>query len=254
MKITKKALLAVAGVLGSTSGVFAQTSSGSTSTFLPKAVQDLFDLMGIGGVNTATFVTERVQFAIYFVLGLVILVAVVYSIMAGIKYIRSEGDPGKIEEAQKSIKAILMGIAAIFVGVLGIILIFVIFNQTATSPSLAQVCISAGNSVGCRRFTDKDINDEVVQWCEGVYKIASSKKDGDFIFPDGLLGGSASRISLEQLAIASGYKLPTTSDTVVLPATSGAAAIAISVIPKGTGDYVLLCINPISGGYIPVVN
>lgn len=248
MKISKKGLLAAGGFFASTGAVFAQTSS-SASTFLPPALQALFDLLGVGGSGTATFVTDRVQFAIYMVLGLIILVAVFYSIMAGIKYIRSEGDPGKIEEAQKSIKAILMGIAAIFVGILGIILVYVIFNQNITPSSLPQVCISAGSSVGCTQYNQHGIDNEVVQWCEGVYKAVSTKKqDGTARFPDGITSLSAGGIA--NMAEGTGFVKPAGPLDIFDPASTGNTPIDIASLTAT--QAVWLCIDPLKGGYLPV--
>jgi len=244
MKISKKGLLAAGGFFAFTGGAFAQTSS-SSSTFLPPALQALFDLLGVGGSGTATFITNRVQFAIYVILGLIILVAVAYSIMAGIKYIRSEGDPGKIEEAQKSIKAILMGIAAIFVGILGIILVYVIFNQTINPSSLPQVCISAGDSVGCKQYTTYGIDDTVVQWCEGVYKSVSAKDDqSNPRFPDGVIGARTDRNLLATLTINQGYPVPT------IEVVDGGTGLPVT--PSTGADALLLCVNPLEGGYLPI--
>jgi hypothetical protein len=58
----------------------------------------------------------------------IIVVAVYIIIKAAVKYIRSEGDETKIGEAQKAIKNVFLGIAALFVGIIGIVLIIAIFN------------------------------------------------------------------------------------------------------------------------------
>lgn len=63
----------------------------------------------------------------------IIIVAIVYSALAGLKYIRSQGEAEKIEEAQNALKAVFIGVAAVFVGIIGVILISGIFvNQGAT--------------------------------------------------------------------------------------------------------------------------
>lgn len=58
----------------------------------------------------------------------IIIFSIYVIIKAAIKYIRSEGDPAKIEEAQKAIKSVFVGIAALFIGLIGIIIILAFFN------------------------------------------------------------------------------------------------------------------------------
>lgn len=249
--MNKKALMALGGLLASSTAVYAQ--SGSTSSFMPKIIQDLFDTLGQNGGGVAGFITTRAQFAIYFVLGLIILVAVAYSIMAGIKYIRSEGDPGKIEEAQKSIKAILMGIAAIFVGIIGIVLVMVIFGSSLPTGGLPQVCLSAGESVGCKYYNNNGIDDVVVQWCEEVYTSASTRKvDGSFQWPNWEEDKTTAWEPIAKLALA---KQGTAGGALLeLNAydASGCGSVAntpINSVAKGTADSICPCINPSKGGW-----
>ncbi len=58
----------------------------------------------------------------------IIIIAVYVIIKAAIKYIRSEGNDEKIQEAQKAIKSVFIGLVALFVGIIGLVLILVIFN------------------------------------------------------------------------------------------------------------------------------
>lgn len=213
-------------------GVLADVNTGSSS-LLPPAIQDFFDTFGKDGSGVAGFITGRAQFVIFLVLGLIILVAVIYSIMAGIKYIRSEGDTGKIEEAQKSIKAILMGIAAIFVAIVGIILVFVIFNQSPVDPSLPQVCLSAGGSVGCKKYYEDGSGgaaNEYVAWCEAVYSFATDKFTT--VVPKGTDMSQGNIEGAKNVTAPSGY-------TFVTGAGNGLY-----------GDAIDLCIEPRNGGYI----
>lgn len=60
----------------------------------------------------------------------IILLAVYVIVKAAVKYIRSEGDDGKIQEAQKAIKQVFIGIGALFVGLIGLVIIIVFFNAT----------------------------------------------------------------------------------------------------------------------------
>lgn len=162
-----------------TTGVHAQNSS-----LLPQQIVEFFELFGAGGSGAAPFITGRVRLALIIALGLIILVAVVYSLLAAFKYIQSQGDPGKIEEAQKAIKAILMGVAAMLIAIVGIVLVFVFFGTGFEDPSLTQTCISAPNSLGCNACLTDGINDAKCLECEAAYEDAASIPGGDGV-PNG---------------------------------------------------------------------
>ena len=116
---------------------------------LPGQISDIFNLLGPQGSGSAGFVQSRIQLGLVLALGAVVLVAVVYAIMAALKYIQSQGDAGKIEEAQKAIKAIFLGIGAMLVAIVGIVLVFVFFGANRPDPSLFQTCLSAAGSKAC---------------------------------------------------------------------------------------------------------
>lgn len=59
----------------------------------------------------------------------VILIAIVYSAIAGIKFIRSQGEAEKVEEAQNAIKNVLIGVASVFLGIIGVVIITGIFTD-----------------------------------------------------------------------------------------------------------------------------
>lgn len=119
------------------------------SNLLPKQITNIFELLGTDGGLTASFITGRVRVGLIIALALLILVAVVYALIAAFKYIQSQGDPGKIEEAQKAIKAIFYGVAAMMIGIVGIVLVFVFFAASRPAAELYQTCLSAPNSDGC---------------------------------------------------------------------------------------------------------
>ena len=79
------------------------------------------------GINTEI---ERI---ITVVLGLVFSAIIVFGIFlvikAAMKIIRSEGDPGQVEEGSKIIRGVFIGIAIIFIGVIGLVLIVTIFQS-----------------------------------------------------------------------------------------------------------------------------
>ena len=139
---------------------------------LPGQISDIFNLLGTEGSGSAGFVQSRIQLGLVLALGAVVLVAVVYAIMAALKYIQSQGDAGKIEEAQKAIKAIFLGIGAMLVAIVGIVLVFVFFGANRPDPSLFQTCLSAPNSTGCQACIDQDpANDaSLCVTCEDAYK------------------------------------------------------------------------------------
>ncbi|MBD3280562.1 hypothetical protein GF389_03500 [Candidatus Dojkabacteria bacterium] len=117
-------------------------------SILPESIGDFLDEW------EGSTVTEKVvgflRLALTLAFGAVILVAVLYSILAAIKYIRSQGDSGQVEEANNAIKAIFQGIAAMFVGFIGIIIVFFIFDVALPDPSLPAVCVKCPNSSDCR--------------------------------------------------------------------------------------------------------
>jgi uncharacterized membrane protein YidH (DUF202 family) len=96
--------------------------------------------------QTSTTIRSTFNLIVSLIFVAIIIFSIYVIIKAAIKYIRSEGDPAKIEEAQKAIKSVFIGIAALFVGLIGIIIIIAFFgagnalnttgNATNTSPLL----------------------------------------------------------------------------------------------------------------------
>jgi len=143
---------------------------------LPDPIKNIFGLMGKEGAGTSGFVTSRIQLMLLLALGGIILVSVIYAGLASYKYIKSQGDPGQIEEAGKAVKAIFLGIAVLFVGIIGIVLVFVFFGADFFKTSVYQVCLSAPNSVGCAACNNGGLADSICSQCEGQYAdIAAGK-------------------------------------------------------------------------------
>lgn len=92
----------------------------------------VFNINAICGNISQEAVGDSVQSTISLVTSLIfiviILLAVFVIVRAAIKYIRSEGDDTKIQEAQKAIKSVFVGIAALFVGIIGIVIVLAFFN------------------------------------------------------------------------------------------------------------------------------
>jgi hypothetical protein len=166
MKIAKPLIIAVFVVLTAAMLLPAQAQN-----LLPKQITDIFGLLGAEGSGSAGFVQSRIQLGLVLALGAVVLVAVVYSILSALKYIQSQGDAGKIEEAQKAIKAIFFGIGAMLIAIVGIVLVFVFFGASRPDPSLFQTCLTSPNSIGCRACTDGETNnDDTCTACEDAFK------------------------------------------------------------------------------------
>ena len=71
-------------------------------TLLPEEIQGIFDLLGPDGSGAVGFVVSRIQLGLFIAIGVLVLFAVVYALIRAFKYIRSQGGPGDIEEAQKA--------------------------------------------------------------------------------------------------------------------------------------------------------
>lgn len=74
------------------------------------------------------FLRDRLNLGLSLLFIGIILISVFIIVQAGIKYIQSQGDEGKIQDAQKSIRSVFLGIGLLFVGVIGIVLVLVVFN------------------------------------------------------------------------------------------------------------------------------
>lgn len=81
-----------------------------------------------GGVGN--FIEQRAQLILSLIFIGIVMIAVYIIITNGIKYIQSQGDEGKIKEAQKAIKTVFIGIAVLFIGIAGLVLVLVALNAT----------------------------------------------------------------------------------------------------------------------------
>lgn len=73
------------------------------------------------------FIVGLVRNGIVLLFVVVVIAGIVYAALAGLKYIQSQGASDKVEEAQGALKSVLIGVAAAFVGVIGVIVISAIF-------------------------------------------------------------------------------------------------------------------------------
>lgn len=82
-----------------------------------------------GNVNVAgDYLLPRVQFVLSLLFVGLILFAIFYVVRAAITYIQSQGQPDKIAEATKAIRAVFVGLGALFVGIAGILLVLSFFG------------------------------------------------------------------------------------------------------------------------------
>jgi len=82
--------------------------------------------------NVAGRTGSFISFALNLIfIGLIIL-AVFIIIRSAIKYIQSEGNEGKIQEAQKAIKSVFVGIGVLIIGIVGIFIVIAFFNASGT--------------------------------------------------------------------------------------------------------------------------
>lgn len=93
---------------------------------------------GLSGLLQTVINLFRYASSLIFVF--IIAIAVVIIIKSALKYIVSEGDNTKIQEANRAIKSVFMGIAALIIGIVGIILLLVLFRSSgALSPDLPDI-------------------------------------------------------------------------------------------------------------------
>jgi hypothetical protein len=151
----------------------------ASGSILPPWFENMFKVTCSEGSCLVPYIVSRLQIALLLALGGVIIVAVVYAILAAFKYIRSEGDSGKMEEAQKSIKAIFMGIAALLIAIVGIVVVFVVFGATQPGTGVYQTCFSAPNSEGCKACNDSSVtgNADKCKKCEDAWALAAKTDD-----------------------------------------------------------------------------
>lgn len=70
----------------------------------------------------------------------IIILAIVYAALAGLKYIRSQGEQSKVEEANRALKAVFTGVLVVFLGIIGVILITGVFTNTSSEQVRRAIC------------------------------------------------------------------------------------------------------------------
>lgn len=125
--------LSVFGLLSFATPVYAQVNA---CTFI-RPICDAIGLTTAGDPDGAItpggareFLSGRLQLILSLVFVAIILISVVIIIQNGLKYIQSQGDAKKIEDATKAIKTVFIGIGVLFVGIAGLVLVLFVFNGT----------------------------------------------------------------------------------------------------------------------------
>lgn len=99
--------------------------------------------------TNADFIIDLIRNGLILLFVVVILLAVVYSALAGIKFIRSQGNSDEVEAAQGALKNVLIGVAAVFLGVIGVFIISAIFSDTSTISVRDSLACFLGETNAC---------------------------------------------------------------------------------------------------------
>jgi hypothetical protein len=118
----------------------------NAESYVPEPLQGLTDNLGFG---TSSFLSSRISnlFLIAFIV--LTVFAVGYLAFSAFKFIQSRGDSSKQEEARKGVESILLGFVVTFVGLSGVVIVFVLFGAGFPPIATYQSCLSAPDSVGC---------------------------------------------------------------------------------------------------------
>ena len=125
----------LAGIENSILNVSAQSPICNIFPFLDSSNYLFGGICSGDGESNVSTVIALVQLALALIFIGIIIVAIFVIIKAAVKYIRSEGTAEKVEEAKNAIKQVFMGIGALFFGIIGIILILVLFDSLAATTS-----------------------------------------------------------------------------------------------------------------------
>ncbi len=97
------------------------------------------DAIGTDATTNAQLAVGIVRNGLILLFVAMIILAILYAITSGIKFMRAQGDSGEIEEATESIKYVVIGVGFAFVGIILVILIGNIFTP-ASSVTLSLRC------------------------------------------------------------------------------------------------------------------
>ncbi len=94
-----------------------------------------------GAGTTVTFILSVLRNGLILLFAGIIIIAIFYTAAAGLKYIRSEGESEKIEEAQNSLRSVFIGILATFLGVIGVFIMTGVFSNQGADQVRESLCV-----------------------------------------------------------------------------------------------------------------
>lgn len=71
---------------------------------------------------------------------IVIIVAIIYSVLAGLRYITSQGQEEKVQKAGNALKAVFMGLLFVFLGIIAVVFITNIFTNFESAGVRRALC------------------------------------------------------------------------------------------------------------------
>ncbi len=128
--------------------MFPQAAFAQEITFLPKDLQDIV------GQDPIIYVSSRVKSLLTIALGGVVLISLIFSIIAAVKYITAQGNEQKIEEAKKSFTSIMVGVAALILSIIGVVLVLRFFGIDS-STTLCKPCVENPDAPACIVYYDE---------------------------------------------------------------------------------------------------
>jgi len=135
MKKVKKYLVSTASKASIVAGTFGALLFGLASPvyaqeYVPGWIRTIMEALNISGTGEGPvgWAKTRVQWGLTILFVVVFIVAIIYSALAGIKFISSQGDASKLEESKAAVKAILMGFAAMIIAIVGIFIVLWLFG------------------------------------------------------------------------------------------------------------------------------
>ncbi len=135
-------------------------------TFLPQALCETFGL-GSGAeasANAGTVVRRWIDLGVTVLFAAIVIIAVYVIVTNAVKYIQSQGEEGKIQEATKAIKSVFIGIALLFVGIVGLVLVLAFFGGSG----LLDQGVDCEDQCGTE-------NTECIKACEALTKSTTNK-------------------------------------------------------------------------------
>jgi hypothetical protein len=99
------------------------------------------DLIPNGPPGTVTkYILTLLSNGLILFFSVIILIAIFQAALAGLKYITSQGEAEKVEEAQNALKSVFIGLLAVFVGVIVVVILGGVFLDTTPEILRRSMC------------------------------------------------------------------------------------------------------------------